>query len=192
MNLPLHLRRPWLVPGAANERSGGLYDRGSYTVHHPAEPLGATLRPVSDREARKWAAMNEPVIAAYRRTGGRSRGTHPVLLLTTTGRRTGQPRVTPLNFTLDGERLAVIGSKGGAPTQPAWFLNLLDEPLVTIEHAGETFRARARVAQEPERTRLFDRQAAAMPFFDGYRRRVTAREIPVVVFERLPDADPPG
>ncbi len=58
-------------------------------------------------------------------------------------------------------------------------------PEVTIEHAGETFRARARTVDEPERTRLFDLQAAEMPFFDGYRKRVKAREIPVVAFERI-------
>jgi F420H(2)-dependent quinone reductase len=58
-------------------------------------------------------------------------------------------------------------------------------PIVTIEHGSETFRARARVAREPERSRLFDRQAAQMTFFDGYRRRVKARQIPVVVFERM-------
>ena len=136
----------------------------------------------------EWAAMNDPVIREFRRTGGQTSRKHPVILLTTTGRRSGQPRVTPLNFTEDGGRLAVIGSKGGSSTHPAWYLNLLDDPVVTIEHAGETFRARARVAEEPERTRLFDQQAAAMPFFDSYRKRVKAREIPVVVFERLADS----
>ena len=76
-------------------------------------------------------------------------------------------------------------ASGGAATHPAWYRNLVKNPIVTIEHGDETFRARARTAEEPERTRLFDQQAALMPFFDGYRRRVRAREIPVVVFDRI-------
>ena len=135
--------------------------------------------------AAAWKRMNEPVIAAFRKNGGRTGRKHPVILLTTIGARTGQPRVTPLNFSEDAGRFVVIASKGGAATHPAWFHNLVANPEVTIEHGSETFRARAIVAEEPERTRLFDRQAAAMPFFDGYRRRVKAREIPVVIFERL-------
>ena len=132
-----------------------------------------------------WKRMNEPVIAAFRKNGGRTGRKHPVILLTTIGARTGQPRVTPLNFSEDAGRFVVIASKGGAATHPTWFHNLVANPEVTIEHGSETFRARAIVAEEPERSRLFDRQAAAMPFFDGYRRRVKAREIPVVIFERL-------
>jgi deazaflavin-dependent oxidoreductase (nitroreductase family) len=132
-----------------------------------------------------WKRMNDPVIASFRRRGGETGRKHPVILLTTVGARTGKPRVTPLNFSEDRNRLVVIASKGGASTHPAWYHNLLANPEVTIEHGTETFRARAIVAEEPERTRLFDRQARLMPFFDGYRRRVTARQIPVVVFERL-------
>ncbi len=132
--------------------------------------------------------MNEPVIEAFRSNGGRVKGRqHPVILLTTTGARSGLPRVTPLNFSVDGERLVVIASSGGSATHPAWYRNLLADPVVTIEYGAETFRARASTAAEPERTRLFDEQAAVMPFFDGYRKQVRAREIPVVVFERLTD-----
>ncbi len=130
--------------------------------------------------------MNEPVVAEFRANGGQVKSRkHPVILLTTTGARTGLPRVTPLNFSIDGERLVVIASSGGASRHPDWYRNLLADPVVTIEHGAESFRARASTAREPERTRLFDRQAAAMPFFDGYRKRVKAREIPVVIFERL-------
>ena len=82
--------------------------------------------------------------------------------------------------------MVVIASKGGSATHPAWYHNLAANPLVTIEVGTETFRARASTAVEPERTRLFDQQVALMPFFDGYRKVVTAREIPVVVFDRLP------
>ncbi len=130
--------------------------------------------------------MNQPVIAAFRANGGLVKGRkHPVILLTTTGARSGLPRVTPLNFSRDGERIVVIASSGGSARHPDWYRNLLADPVVTIEHGSETFRARASTATEPERTRLFDEQAAVMPFFDGYRKRVKAREIPVVVFERI-------
>ena len=133
-----------------------------------------------------WKAMNDPVIAEFRSHGGTVTSRRwPVILVTTTGSKTGQPRVTPLNFSTDGDRLVVIASKGGSPTNPSWYTNLVAYPEVTIEHGTETFRARAVTAEEPERTRLFDRQAAVMPFFDGYRRSVTARRIPVVIFERL-------
>jgi deazaflavin-dependent oxidoreductase (nitroreductase family) len=138
-----------------------------------------------DKPTFDWRAMNEPVIAEFRARAGRVSRRHPVILLTTTGAKTGREHVTPLNFSLDGDRLVVIASKGGSSRHPAWYHNLVANPEVTIEHAGERFRARARTAEEPERSRLYDRQARAMPFFDAYRRRVKARQIPVVVFERL-------
>ena len=138
------------------------------------------------KTAAEWQQMNDPVIAEFRaRRGHVTSRKYPVILLTTTGAKSGQPRVTPLNYTVDGDRLAVIASKGGSPTHPAWYLNLVANPEVGIEHGNETFRARASTAREPERTRLFDQQAAAMPFFNAYRRSVKAREIPVVIFERI-------
>lgn len=134
----------------------------------------------------RWKQMNDPVIAAFRANGGTVPGRQwPVILLTTIGAKSGQPRVTPLNYSVDGDRLVVIASKGGSPTHPDWYRNLVANPEVTIEYGNETFRARARTAEEPERTRLFDQQAAQMTFFDAYRQKVTAREIPVVIFERL-------
>jgi deazaflavin-dependent oxidoreductase (nitroreductase family) len=133
-----------------------------------------------------WIGMSAPDIARFRENGGVVKGRRwPLILLTTTGAKTGQPRVTPLNFSVDGDRIVVIASKGGSATHPAWYLNLVANPIVTIETGKETFRARASTAEEPERTRLFDQQAAQMAFFDSYRKRVKAREIPVVVFERL-------
>jgi deazaflavin-dependent oxidoreductase (nitroreductase family) len=137
------------------------------------------------KSAAEWQQMNDPVIAEFRSKGGRTSRKYPVILLTTKGAKTGTERVTPLNFSVDGDRLVVIASKGGSPTHPSWYVNLVADPKVTIEHEGETFRALARTATEPERTRLFDQQAAEMPFFDGYRKRVKSREIPVVVFERI-------
>ena len=132
-----------------------------------------------------WREMNDPVIAQFRANQGRVSRKYPVILLTTIGAQSGRPHCTPLNFSRDGDRLVVVASKGGSPRHPDWFRNLVANPAVTIEDGGETFRARAIVTHEPERTRLYDRHAAQMPFFDGYRRRVKSREIPVVVFERL-------
>ena len=143
--------------------------------------------PVNKMTPADWAAMNDPVVAAFRASGGAVPGRGPILLLTTIGARSGEPRLTPLNYSRDGDRLVVIGSKGGSPAHPHWYLNLQADPVVTIEVGSERFRARARTADEPERTRLFDAQVGQMPFFVGYRRRVKDREIPVVVFERLAD-----
>jgi deazaflavin-dependent oxidoreductase (nitroreductase family) len=134
--------------------------------------------------AARWKAMNDDVIAQFRATGGKLKRRNPVLLLTTTGARSGRELTIPLNYSRDGERWVVIASAGGASRHPAWYHNLVANPEVGVEVDGESFTARATTAKEPERTRLFDQQVAHMAFFDGYRRRVRSREIPVVVFER--------
>jgi deazaflavin-dependent oxidoreductase (nitroreductase family) len=139
-------------------------------------------------DVNRWKEQNVDVIAEFRANagvvGGRYAG-RPMMLLTTKGAKSGQERITPLNYSADGTRIVVIASRGGAPTHPDWYRNLVANPEVTVEVGAEKYRARAYTAQEPERTRLFDQQAALMPFFDEYRKQVTAREIPVVVFERL-------
>jgi deazaflavin-dependent oxidoreductase (nitroreductase family) len=138
------------------------------------------------RTAAEWQAENAVVIKEFRANRGQvQRRRFPVILLTTKGAKSGRPLVTPLNFSEDGDRLVVIASAGGASKHPAWYLNLLANPEVTIEHGSETFRARASTVPEPERSRLYDAQARLMPFFNSYRRSVTSREIPVVAFERL-------
>ncbi len=134
-----------------------------------------------------WQAMNRTVIADFRANGGVVKGRkHPLFLLTTTGAKSGREHVTPLNFSRDGDRVVVIASKGGSATHPDWYRNIVAHPEVQIEDGADTYRARATTVEEPERTRLYDRQAREMSFFDGYRKRVTAREIPVVIFERIP------
>src|SRR4051812_41807024 len=116
---------------------------------------------MSTRTVAEWQQMNEPVIAEFRANGGTVAGRRwPVLLLTTTGAKSGLPRITPLNYTTDGDRLIVIASKGGSLTHPDWYRNLVANPEVTIEIGTETFQARAMPAEEPERTRLFDQQVA--------------------------------
>jgi deazaflavin-dependent oxidoreductase (nitroreductase family) len=133
-----------------------------------------------------WHSLNKRVIADFRANGGHVKGRrYPVILLTTTGAKTGRKHVTPLNFSRDGKNLVVIASKGGSSTHPDWYLNLVANPEVEIEDGPEKFKALAKVAREPRRTRLYDAQAKEMSFFDGYRKRVKAREIPVVVFERI-------
>jgi deazaflavin-dependent oxidoreductase (nitroreductase family) len=106
-----------------------------------------------------------------------------VLLLTTIGARTRRPRLAPLVYSRDRDRLVIVASKGGAPAHPAWYANLVANPVVTVEAGGETFRARATVVEGEERERLYDAHAAVHPSFHDYRER-TSRVIPVVVLER--------
>lgn len=130
--------------------------------------------------------FNKQVIEEFRANGGKVGGMFegaPLLLLTTTGARSGQPRVAPLVYTTDSDRIVIIASKGGAPTNPDWYHNIAANPEVTVELGTETFQARAEIAEEPERTRLFDAQAATMPGFRDYQNN-TSRVIPVVTISR--------
>jgi deazaflavin-dependent oxidoreductase (nitroreductase family) len=104
----------------------------------------------------------------------------PILLLTTTGRRTGQPRTTPLIFGRDGDDHLVVASKGGAPHHPAWYLNLTAHPEVAIQVRTEHLRVVARTASDHERPRLWRIMTELWPNYDVYRSR-TERTIPVVV-----------
>src|SRR5579859_3828889 len=135
----------------------------------------------------EWQERNDPLIKAFRASNGRLDGSgrgRSLLLLTTTGARSGQPRVAPLAFTRSGEDYVVIASKGGSPSHPDWYHNLVRHPTVTVEVGGETFEARARVAEGAEHDALFDAQAREMPNFAEYQQK-TSRKIPVVVLERL-------
>ena len=107
-----------------------------------------------------------------------------ILLLTTTGRRTGRETTTPLIYGLDGDTPVIVASKGGAPEHPGWFENLVKTPEVGVQIKGERFQARARVAQGEERERLWELMNEIWPHYDEYATR-TDREIPVVVLERL-------
>jgi deazaflavin-dependent oxidoreductase (nitroreductase family) len=131
--------------------------------------------------------FNARLIEEYRETKGNVTGVfagRPLMLLTTIGRKSGQPRTAPLVYTQDGDSLVVIASKGGAPTNPDWYHNILANPLVTVELGDERFQAESRVAEGEERRRLYDAQAAVMPAFADYEQK-TDREIPVVVLERV-------
>ena len=134
------------------------------------------------------AQINRDVVEQFRANGGQIKEGmfkgSPIVLLTTKGAKTGAIHTTPLVHTRDGDRYVVIASKGGAPTNPEWYHNLVANPTVTVEVGPEKFEARATVAQGQERDRLFNAQAALMPGFATYQRNTT-RRIPVVVLERL-------
>ena len=126
---------------------------------------------------------NKKIIAEFRANDGRVSGNFEgktLLLLHTQGAKSGQERINPLACVKDGGRCVVIASKGGAPTHPDWYYNVIANPQVTVEVGTETFQAEAIVAEEPERTRLYDKMVEVMPGFEGYRRNTT-REIPVIV-----------
>jgi deazaflavin-dependent oxidoreductase (nitroreductase family) len=107
-----------------------------------------------------------------------------VLILTTRGARSGDVRENPLVYSRDGDHYVILASKGGAPTHPAWYHNLVKHPEVTVEVGREKFRARANVAAGDEYERLFEQHANINPNFQEYRRR-TSRKIPVIVLERI-------
>lgn len=120
--------------------------------------------------------------ALYRRLGfGRRIGNAPILLLTTTGRRSGEARTVPLMYVPAAEPV-LVASNGGSPTHPAWYLNLLDEPRATIEVGGARRRVAARTVTGAEREPLWQRAVATYPAYARYQRR-TERELPVVVLE---------
>ena len=127
---------------------------------------------------------NQKMIEAFRATGGKVDFHLPLILLTTTGAKSGEPRTTPVAYSRDGDRLVILASKGGAPTHPDWYHNILANPIVTVELGTERFQARATIAKGTERERLYDQHAKLMPNFDEYRRKTT-RQIPVIVLERL-------
>jgi deazaflavin-dependent oxidoreductase (nitroreductase family) len=129
--------------------------------------------------------FGEEHVRVYRETGGEEgyhwRGTE-ILLLTTTGRKSGQERTTPLIHRADDGRYVIVASKGGAPDHPGWYKNLEANPEVTIQVKQEVIPVRARTAEGEERERLWPMMTEVWPAYDEYQRK-TEREIPVVVLE---------
>lgn len=126
---------------------------------------------------------NQKIIEEFRVNGGRVGGWFEgksLLLLHHKGARSGQERVNPVAYVRDGDRYVVIASKAGAPTNPDWYYNVVANPLTTVEVGAETLKVQATVAQEPERTRLYNKMAEMMPGFNEYRQKTT-RIIPVIV-----------
>ncbi|MEY2441797.1 MAG: hypothetical protein QOJ46_1223 [bacterium] len=125
-------------------------------------------------------------VRVYRETKG-ERGYHwrgtTILLLTTTGRTSGEARTTPLIHVVDGDRWVVIASKGGAPDHPAWYKNLEADPEATIEVEADEVPVVATTAEGEERDRLWAAMTETWPAYDDYQEK-TDREIPVVVLTR--------
>jgi deazaflavin-dependent oxidoreductase (nitroreductase family) len=133
--------------------------------------------------------FNKGVIDEFRANGGRVGGPFegaPLLLLTSIGAKSGAARTTPLMYLPDGERIVIFASKAGAPTNPAWYHNLLANPSATVEVGGDIFDVDVSVATGEERERLFNQQSELMPQFADYAQKTT-RQIPVVVLERAAD-----
>ena len=129
--------------------------------------------------------FNAAIVEEFRASGGKVGGQFegaPLLLLTSTGAKSGEARTTPVMYLPDGERMAIFASKAGAPTNPAWYHNLLANPSATVEVGAETVEVQAIVAAGEERERLYNRQAELYPLFTDYAQKTT-RQIPVVVLQ---------
>ncbi len=126
-------------------------------------------------------------VRRYRETGGEVghiwKEGSKILLLTTTGRTSGEPRTTPLIYENAGDDYVIIASKGGAPDDPGWYRNLRKTPDVELQVLDDVFHAHARVAEGDERERLWKLAAQQWPGYDDYQKK-TDRQIPVVVLER--------
>jgi deazaflavin-dependent oxidoreductase (nitroreductase family) len=132
--------------------------------------------------------FGEAHVRRYRETGGKVghdwREGSTILLLTTTGRKSGDKHTAPLIYAQDGPRYVIIASKGGAPDHPGWYKNLEKTPEVELQVNDEVFRASARTAHGEERERLWRKANEVWSHYDEYAKK-TQREIPVVVLERV-------
>lgn len=134
-------------------------------------------------EVNDW---NATIIAEFRGNAGKVGGMFentPLLLLHTTGAKSGKERINPLAYRADGDSFVIFASKAGAPTHPDWFHNVVANPAASIEVGTETIAVRARVADGDERERLWSAQKTDSPGFAEYEAKTT-RQIPVVVLER--------
>lgn len=131
--------------------------------------------------------FNQKIIDEFRSNGGAVGGPFegdPMLLLHSKGHKSGEERVNPLVYQQVGDQWAVFASFAGAPTDPAWYRNLVAHPDTTIEIGTESVPVRARVAEGAERERIWEKQKSAMPGFAEYEVKAGDRVIPVVVLER--------
>ncbi len=131
--------------------------------------------------------FNKKIIEEFRANDGKVGGhfaNNTLLLLHTTGARSGKERVNPLVTFEDDGRLVVVASKGGAPSHPDWYHNVLANPVVEVEYGPEKFKARASVTEEPERTELYAKMEDQMASFSDYKVKA-GRVIPVITLTRL-------
>jgi deazaflavin-dependent oxidoreductase (nitroreductase family) len=128
-------------------------------------------------------------VAAYRRTGGRLGGNLPgwpkprIALLDHTGAKSGAQRTSPVMYHEHGNAIVVAGTKGGQPTHPAWFHNLMANPDTTIQIGSEVRNVRARLATGEERDHLWKKMVAVFPGYEFFQRNARGREIPIVILE---------
>ena len=138
------------------------------------------------RTSTDTSLLGEEHVQVYRETDGETgyiwNGV-TTLLMTMTGRKSGEPRTIPIIFTQVGDKQVIIASKGGAPKHPVWYLNICDDPNVEIQIKGDKFKATARTAESPEREELWAEAVKNWPNYEIYQSR-TERKIPVVVIER--------
>ena len=135
----------------------------------------------------QWIEINRNIVEEFRANDGRCGGAltgNPMLLLTTTGARTGEARITPLTYHADGADFIVMASAGGSPVHPAWYRNLAADDDVVVEVGTERFSARAMTEVGSARIEVFDRMVEELPRFADYQRDVE-REVPVVRIQRL-------
>lgn len=148
--------------------------------------MAEQLKPVESSPGTDISLLGDEHVRVYRESNGEKgylwNGV-PTLLVTTKGRKSGQPRTIPIIYTPVGDKYVIIASKGGSATHPVWYLNVLEDPNVEVQVKAEVFKAVARTAASPEREELWRAATAAWPNYDVYQSRTT-REIPVVVLER--------
>lgn len=131
--------------------------------------------------------LNRPIIETFRSNGGKVGGQfadHNMLLLHTIGAKSHQLRVNPLGYMMDGDAFVIIASKGGAPTNPDWYHNILAHPEVELEVGTERFKAHATIPEREERDRLFANFVKQEPGFGEYQKN-TSRLLPVVLLTRI-------
>jgi deazaflavin-dependent oxidoreductase (nitroreductase family) len=138
-----------------------------------------------ESDVSEMSDFNRKVIEEFRANEGKVGGPFegaPVLLLTSTGAKSGEQRTTPVVYQPDGQRMVIFASKAGAPQNPAWFHNLRANPTATVEVGNDTVEVEAVVTDGEERERLFNRQKQLMPQFADYEQKTT-RQIPVVALQ---------
>jgi deazaflavin-dependent oxidoreductase (nitroreductase family) len=136
--------------------------------------------------------MNDPkdwnaaIIKEFRANAGKVGGPfagRTLLILHTVGAKSGKKHTNPVAYVTDGDRFVIVASKGGAPTNPDWYYNIVANPRVEVEVGTEQFSAVATITTEPERTRLYNKMVEMMPGFAEYRKKTT-RIIPVILLAR--------
>ena len=127
---------------------------------------------------------NVKVVEEFRANGGKIAGRAPLILMTTKGAKTGQERVYPLMAVPYDDSYLAVASKGGAPTHPQWYHNLMAHPDITVEVGTETFPARAELLSGEERAKAFAKAAQVFPLYSTYQQKTT-RELPIFLLKRV-------